>query len=142
MSNTILTHREDALATTNDIQFIRADFLATYFSKSTALEHLAVLIMAQSKSARTLESIHRELLKHDIDARLNQIDGALERLVDLRNLLIRTADGYDFNIRALPEVLSSARRLGDLIALRREIYKDFGDIAPETAALELRAQLW
>lgn len=133
---------DDVISTTQDIQFIRSDFLATYFSKSTVLEHLAALIMAKSRTTHTLTSIHNELQNHEITVQLTQTDAALERLVDLRNLLVRTEDGYDFSVRALPEVLSSARRLEDLIALRRVVYQEFGDIPPEAAPPELKGQIW
>jgi hypothetical protein len=86
--------------------------------------------------------VQAALLERGIDARLNQVDSALERLVDLRNILLRTAGGYDFAVSAFPLIIARSRRLHDWINLRREVFAHAGDIAPETAPPELQGRLW
>ncbi|MFP4440780.1 MAG: TIR domain-containing protein [Chloroflexaceae bacterium] len=125
-----------------DPDFIRRDFLETYFSRASALEHLCALVMAADSDRRTLSTVHAALLERGIDARLNQVDAALERLVDLRNILLRTAGGYDFAVSAFPLIIARSRRLHDWINLRREVFAHAGDIAPETAPPELQGRLW
>ena len=60
------------------------------------------------------------------------MDDTLERLVDLRNILQRTAEGYEFAVTAFPEVIAKTARLEDLIALNRETYQQYGDVEPRS----------
>lgn len=125
-----------------DPDFIRKDFLETYFSRASTLEHLCALFMAADNATRTLARVHDALAHHGIVARLNQVDAALERLVDLRNILCRTSEGYDFAVNAFPLIIAKSQRLSDWIDLRREVFTHAGDIAPETAPPELQGRLW
>jgi hypothetical protein len=106
------------------------------------LEHLCALLMAADTELRTLTSVHEALAKHGVVATLNQVDAALERLVDLRSILNRTPEGYDFAVTAFPLIISKSRRVSDWIALRREVFIQAGDIAPEMAPPELQGRLW
>lgn len=133
---------DDVNSIIEDPDFIRKDFLETYFSRASVLEHLCALLMAARPHVRTLASVHEMLVQHDINARLNQVDAALERLVDLRNILARTPGGYDFAVSAFPRIIGKSKRLHDWIDLRREVFMHVGDIAPETAPPELQGRLW
>ncbi len=133
---------DDVEEVIEDSDFIRLDFLATYFSRASVLEQLCTLLMADNDDLHTLQAIFQALVKQKIDVTLNQVDDALERLVDLRNILKRTSDGWFFAVTAIPLVVSKLRRLDDFIALRREIYLRAGDIEPETAPSEFRGRLW
>lgn len=125
-----------------DPDFIRKDFLETFFSRATALEHVCALLMATNKELRTLTSVHKALSQKDFSVNLNQVDAALERLVDLRRLLRRTADGYEFAVTAFPLIISRSERVSDWIALRRESFVLAGDIPPETAPIPVQGTLW
>ena len=71
--------------------------------------------------------MHEALIIRGTEVTLNQVDDALERLVDLRNILQRTAEGYEFAVTAFPEVMAKTARLEDLIALNCETYQRHGD---------------
>ena len=144
-----LNERDERQITLDDVEeiigdsdFVRLDFLATYFSRASVLEQLCALIMAEKGDIHSLQAIFQALVEQKIEVTLNQVDGALERLEDLRNILKRTPDGWFFAVTAIPLVVLRLRRLDDLIALRREIYLKAGDIQPEIAPPEFRGKLW
>ncbi|MBC7250345.1 MAG: tetratricopeptide repeat protein [Anaerolineae bacterium] len=87
---------------------------------------------AADDNVRTLTAVHEALISRGIEVTLNQVDNALERLVDLRNILQRTAEGYEFAVAAFPEVIAKTARLDDLIALNRETYQHHGDVEPRS----------
>jgi len=93
---------DDVEAVIESTDFIRKVFLETYFSRASTLEHLCAILMAASTNLRTLTSVHEALAKSGVAATLNQVDAALERLVDLRSILGRTPEGYDFAVTAFP----------------------------------------
>jgi hypothetical protein len=132
----------DVEAVVTETDFVRQDFLATYLSQASVLEHLCVLVMASQLQARTLKTLYETLMYLDLDVTLNQIDDTLESLVSLRNILRHTPQGYEFDVAAFPKIVAQLPRLSDLIELRREIYASAGDIDPETAPPELRGKLW
>lgn len=121
---------EDVKDLAADPDFLRKDFLTVYWERASILERLCSLIMAANEEARTLTTIYDNLISHDIETTLNNIDNALERLVDLRNILKRTSKGYDFAVTAFPEIIAKTSRLDDLIALNRETYHSHGDVEP------------
>lgn len=125
-----------------DPVFIRDDFLATYLSRATVLEHLIVLLMARDTSLRAGEGIHQALEQDGITVTLSQVIAAAERLVDLRNILRRTDEGYLFAVPAIQVVIPNHKRLSEWIRLRREMYLHVGDILPEHAPDDLRGDLW
>jgi predicted AAA+ superfamily ATPase len=132
----------DVEKVTSDPQFVREDFLLTYFSRASTLEHLCALLMAIDANVRTLSSVHDVLAKNGITATLNQVDAALERLVDLRRILARSPEGYQFAVEAFPLIVAKSKRVSDWVALRREIFVHVGDILPEKAPPELQGRLW
>jgi len=107
--------------------FARKDFLSVYWERATILERLCSLIMVEDAQIRTLAAVHAALQRLDLAVTLNQVDEALENLVDLRNILQRTADGYEFAVTALPLVITKTGRPHDLIALNCETYRQSGD---------------
>ncbi len=125
-----------------DPAFIRDDFLATYLSRATVLEHLVVLLMAKDASLTTGDAIHQTLQSDGLTVTLNQVVAAAERLVDLRNILHRTDDGYLFAVPAFQRVIPNHKRLPEWIQLRREMLFRAGDILPENAPDDLRGDLW
>ncbi len=144
-----LNQRDDHCLTLEDVEavigepdFMRSDFLGTYFSRASVLEHLCALLMAVDPQLRTLLALYEIMRHQELAVSLNQVDGALERLVDLRSILQRTPDGYDFAVTAFPRVIGKTRRVSDLIALRQEIYRGAGDIDPDHAPPALNGRLW
>jgi HEAT repeat protein len=134
---------EDVEVVIKDPNFVRQEFLATYFSRATVLEQLCAMLMADDDKLHTLGEIHRAFGVQGIDVTLNQIDGALDRLVRLRDMVARTEDaGYTFAVPAIPKVLAEAPELSDLIALRRELYQAAGDVDPESVPPEMRGRVW
>ncbi|MBC8492597.1 MAG: hypothetical protein H8D43_02335 [Chloroflexi bacterium] len=132
-----LNQRGDRRLTLDDIEtvvadpdFLRNDFLSIYWERATALERLCSLVMAAHDDVRTLPMVHEALTHRGLEVTLNQVDDALERLVDLRNILHRTAKGYEFAVTAFPEVIAKTARLDDLLALNRETYQHHGDVEP------------
>jgi formylglycine-generating enzyme required for sulfatase activity/Cdc6-like AAA superfamily ATPase len=123
---------EDVETIVTDSRFLRKDFLDVYWERATVLERLCSLVMAADPDAHTLTRVREVLTSHGVEATLNQVDGALERLVDLRNILERTAKGYEFAVTAFPEVIAKTARLGDLIALNCETYRLYGDVQPSS----------
>jgi hypothetical protein len=133
---------DDVNSVIEDPDFIRKDFLETYFSRASTLEHLCALIMAGDGEIHTLTDVHDALSRYGVVATLNQVDSALERLVDLRNILERTLGGYEFAVAAFPLIIARSARLSDWLSLRREVFAQAGDIAPETVPPELQGRLW
>jgi CheY-like chemotaxis protein len=130
-----LNQRGDRRLTLDDVEvvvadpdFLRKDFLNIYWERATALERLCSLVMAADNDVRTLTAVHDALTSRGIEVTLNQVDDALERLVDLRNILKRTAEGYDFAVTAFWKVIAKTARLDDLIALNCETYRHHGDV--------------
>jgi starch synthase len=134
---------DDVENVTQDIEFGRDDFLSTYLQQATVLEHLCALLMASDTNLSTLKDIHQAIHERGIPASLNEINDALERLVNLRNILTRTRDGYKFRVQAFPLVVSRLSRIDDLILLRCEFYKGQGDTDFEGAPQEIKpSKLW
>lgn len=132
-----LSQRQDRQLQTHDIEtiitdpdFLRRDFLNVYWERATALERLCCLIMATNHHDWTLTTVHDAFVKKNIAVELNQVDKALERLVDLRNILRRTTEGYAFAVTAFPEVIGKTARLEELIALNLESFRQYGDVPP------------
>lgn len=132
-----LSERDDHCLTIDDVEaivsdpnFLRWSFLGTYWERATALERLCSLLLASDDRIRTLATAHEALTGLGLEVTLDQTDGALERLVDLRNILQRDAAGYWFAVSAFPAVLAKTHRLDDLIALCRETYLRYGDVQP------------
>jgi serine/threonine protein kinase len=132
----------DVESVIEDPDFIRTDFLETYFSQASVLEHLCALLMATDSTLQKLDIIQQVLISKGINATLNQVNAALERLVDLRGILSRTSNGYEFAAKSIPHVASKSQRLLDYIALRREVFAQAGDISLENAPSELRGRPW
>jgi CheY-like chemotaxis protein len=122
----------DVEAVITDPDFLRRDFLNICWERATALERLASLVMAADPGLRRLTAVRRALAALGLELTLGQVDSALERLVDLRNILCRTQVGYEFAIAGFPRVLGVAARLDDLIALNSETFQRAGDAVPGT----------
>jgi hypothetical protein len=123
-------------------EFIREDFLETYFDQATVLEHICALLMASDDRLRTLTAVQGALLARGVRADLKDINAAMERLKELRGILRETSSGYEFAVQAFPRVIRQSGRLDDWLALRCEIYGQTGDIDPKSAPPEIGGRLW
>ena len=133
----LLNQRQNRQITLADVQalisapdFLRKDFLNVYWGRATVLERLCSLIMASDTQVQTLPAIYQVMATYHLKITLNQVDEALERLVDLRNILHRTNKGYEFAVTAFPQIITKTARLNDLIALDCETYEQYGDVEP------------
>jgi hypothetical protein len=114
---------QDVESVIANVDFLRDDFLDTYWGQATLLERLCTLVMAKQQSICTLVDIHAALSNLAADATLSDVNEALEGLVNLRNLLQRTPQGYVFAVKGFPNVIAQTYELDDLMALTYEKYK-------------------
>ena len=114
---------EDVERVIANTDFLRDDFLDTYWGQATLLERLCTLVMAKQQGIHTLVDIHAALSNLALDTTLSDVNEALERLVNLRNLLQRTSRGYVFAVKDFPRVIAQTHELEDLIALTCDKYR-------------------
>ena len=114
---------DDVEMVLTNTDFLRDDFLDTYWGQATLLERLCTLVMAKQQDIHTLVDIHTALISHDSVLSLSDVNEALERLVSLRNLLHRTSQGYAFTVTDFPKVIAQTYELNDLIALTYDKYE-------------------
>jgi len=120
---------EDVEAVVTEPDFMRYDFLYTFWERASVLEELISLLMARDNSIRSLTNTHKTLSQLGIEAPIAAVDAALERLVDLRTILKRTQTGYEFAVMAFPRVLAqSPQWLDEFMALNCDLYHTKGDI--------------
>jgi len=114
---------ENVSAVINDSDFQRKDFLETYWEAASHLEKIISLLMANDQNVRTLIEVRHSLNRNTgIDARTREVDEALQRLVDLRSILKRTRDGYDFAVPSFPKVVAGTITFDDMLAILVEDY--------------------
>jgi signal transduction protein with GAF and PtsI domain len=123
--------------TLNDVEnvitnpkFMKEEILNIFWEKSTSLERICSLVIADNVNVRTLKSVQAAIKSNGVDVDLNSVSDALERLVDLRNILKNSPEGYEFSVTAFPEIISK-NQLKDYLALDCEKYQNHGDIVGE-----------
>lgn len=122
---------DDLDAVITDLHFLRHEFIDIYWERATALERLCSLVMS-AEQVRTLTAVHEALGRHRVQATLNEVNNALERLVELRNILTRIDAKYGFAVAAFPKVLAQSNEyLLNLIALNRDTYQLYGDVVSQ-----------
>lgn len=115
----------DVNAVVEDPSFQRGDFLSTFWVDATPLEKITSLLMADNMAVRTLQAVRQALMNRcSIHAKAREVDGALQRLVDLRSILKRTPEGYAFAVEAFPRVVAGTITLHDMLALLTEEYEE------------------
>ncbi len=115
---------EDVNDVIADVDFLRVDFLETYWGQATSLERLCTLVMAKQRGILlTLVDVHAALSNLVPDVTLSDVNDALEGLVNLRNLLQHTPQGYVFTVKGFPKVFAQTYALDDLVALTCEKYR-------------------
>jgi len=115
----------DVEAIVEDPGFQRDDFLSTYWEASSPLEKIVSLLMAGNDQVRTLQAVRQALQDHcALQPKAQEIDDALQRLVDLRSILKRTPAGYDFAVEAFPRVVAGTMTLDDMLQVLTEQYRE------------------
>jgi tetratricopeptide (TPR) repeat protein len=125
---------EDVVEVAGDPDFLRKDFLKVYWERATLLERLSSLLMVKDDHARTLSAVRQTFARHGLEAiSATDLAHALERLVDLRNILRRTRanGGYEFAATAFRKAVALAGFADDYITRYREVYLRDGDVVPE-----------
>lgn len=110
-----------------DPGFLRNDFLTTYWEAATGLEKIITLIMVDSESLHSADAIRRLLAeRYKLQPKAGELDGALQRLVDLRSILSNTPDGYEFAAKAFPRAISKTITLEDMLGDLVREYQEKG----------------
>jgi len=115
---------EDVDRIIEDPAFQRDDFLDTYFATATSLERIIALLMANDLKVRTLGTVEQALAAQNLTVTATEIDGALQRLVDLRSILKRVPDGYEFAVEAFPSVVAGSMTSEDMLRILKEKYSE------------------
>lgn len=115
----------DVEAVINDQQFQQLDFLSTYWEAASPLEKIISLLMAADETVRTLAAIRQALRDRcGLTPKAPDIDYALQSLIDLRSILRREQDGYDFAVTAFPKVVARVLTLDDMLEVLAEDYDE------------------
>jgi hypothetical protein len=113
---------------TEDPAFQRDDFLATYWQRATPLEKILSLILVDEIRPCSLSSIRVALHSRcGLNPKAQNVDAALQRLVDLRSLLRNTPRGYEFAVPAFPPVVGNTVTLFDMLEVLIEEYQELGE---------------
>lgn len=122
---------EDVEQVITNSDFLREDFLNTYWGQATHLERICTLAMAKDQHLHTLVEIHTVLLKHLPAVTLSDVNDALTSLANLRNLIRSTSSGYVFAVEGFPMALARTHVLDDVFALACARYQQ--GLAPWSA---------
>ncbi len=107
-----------------DYQFLREDFLGTYWDSVTSLERLIMLMMVCDKSLRTVSSMRAHLeQQYGLSPTASEMKTALQYLVYLRSILKENENGYEFYVKSLPMVVEKIIPLEDEIEVQIEQYQ-------------------
>ncbi|MCP4542429.1 MAG: protein kinase [Chloroflexi bacterium] len=116
---------DDVNAVIENPSFQRDDFLSTYWEAATPLERIISLLIADDESVRTLRTVRQVLAEHcDLRPKAREVDDALQRLVDLRSILKHTPTGYEFAVKAFPQVVAGTMTLDDMLEILTEEYQE------------------
>jgi len=113
-----------------DPAFQYEDFLLVFWEQATVLERMISLALAgHTDHGHSIQEV-REILRTElgVDAKAQEVDAALRRLVELRSLLAHTPQGYEFAIRAFPAVIGQTGTAKDLLEVLSEEYHASGDV--------------
>ncbi len=110
----------------SDPEFIKRDYLNILWEKADPLEKVCSLIMAMDEnvSAYTALALQSELKKRGLDVSIKKIETAITNLIELRNIIKSTEEGYQFNIIAFPSIIRNAAWSQDFIQGNIEQYLD------------------
>jgi len=112
----------DLDAVIRDPKFQEEDFLNTYWERATPLEQIISLLMAEEARPYRLQAIVDLLAGPGLQPDPEVIKAALNRLVDLRSILKRSQDGYEFAVEAFPLVVAKTTTAEDLLIVLKSQY--------------------
>jgi len=106
----------------------QCDFLEIFWERATLLEKIISLVMAQnSGQPYTLRAICQILSDSlNLNPLVSEVDKALRRLTELRNILAVTPNGYTFAAKAFPQVIANTITAEDLLEVLVEMIKRRG----------------
>jgi hypothetical protein len=128
-----LDERQTRQLTVKDVDIVvsdpkfQRDSRDIFWERATVLEKLTSLVMAEDQSCCSVDDVREALARHGVQASFRQVDGALERLVDLRSILRRTVEGYEFAVTAFPRILSRTTTIHNAIEYQKEVFEEIGD---------------
>lgn len=116
---------EDVNAVAEDPEFLREDFLDTYWERATPLEKIVSLLMADDPELRTRKAIRQALEKRcHLQPTAAEVEETLQNLIELRSILKRTPAGYEINVPAFPRVIARTITLEDMLEDFVEAYQE------------------
>jgi len=96
----------DVQGVLNDPDFQRSEFLQTFWEGSVPLERIISITMAGQPQAFTLEDVQKQLReRHRLDEPDHIVLDALDTLVDIRAILQRTSQGFEYAIPQFKQIL-------------------------------------
>ena len=128
-----LNERQTRQLTVKDVDIVvsdpkfQRDSRNIFWERATVLEKLISLVMVEDQSCRSVDGVREALARHGVQANFRQVDGALERLVELRSILRRTVEGYEFAVTAFPRILSRTTTIHNAIEYQKEVFEEIGD---------------
>jgi hypothetical protein len=116
---------EDVNVLIEDPGFQRDDFLSTYWESATSLEKIITLLMVKHPELHTMSETRQYLAdEYGLRPKAVSMNDAFQRLVDLRSILKRTAQGYFFTVGAFPRVIQGTLTLQDMMDV---LIEEFGE---------------
>jgi starch synthase len=115
---------EDIEIAINEPKFRREDFLETYWEKATPLEKIITILLAETPSENRATTIRKGITDRcKLNVQKNEIDDALQRLVELRSILEETVDGYKFRVKSFPVMVGDEITRNDMLESLVESYR-------------------
>ena len=120
---------EDVKAVIEDPKFQREDFLNIYWEQATRLEKIVSLLMVEGESPWILETVVEEVRrKCGLTPGASEVDAALQRLVELRQIVRLDSRGYHFAVPAFPRVVKGRMISQSLLLVLADEYRKNGDL--------------
>lgn len=104
-------------------EFQEKDFLQTYWERTTPLERIISLVLAQDPRIYRFRDILNLLASENLEIKPEVVKEALDRLVYLRRILKRSQVGYEFAVTAFPLVVSNTTTAEDLLIVLKSKYQ-------------------
>ena len=114
---------KDVESVAADPDFLSEDYLATYWATATPLERILSLLLVKHRQVNSLEGVKRKLAEElKLEVSSTEVLGALQRLVELRSILRKTPEGYEFSMAAFPQLLGRTATLDEQLDSQREAF--------------------
>ncbi|GEM_PF-2730319 len=115
----------DIKAVIGDKDFQDEDFLSTYWEHATPLEKIISLLMADDPTIHTRSEVRQALANRcQLQPSIKQVEEALQLLVTMRFILQQTSTGYEFAVKAFPQVVKTMVTVEEKLEELVEAYQD------------------